>query len=787
MFAGRLRPRADASRAIDSLARRGRGRGVIVVSRAIGRFVAIVGLACLWMPVVAHAAPLGPVPIAEFPGSSASGSAGYSTSVWGDVAVVGAALDDTGGTNKGAAYVYVRSAHGWALQTTLVAPDGAAGDQFGTSVSTDGGQIVVGAPMHDVLGMDGSGAVYVFQRVANGWDAGTEVNAAAAAVGVNQGFGQSVSVNHLRLAVGSPFRDISTRVDQGAVYVFTKSGDAFGSLVEVLASDGAANDRFGESVSLQGATLVVGAPYADPGGATSAGAAYAFTATAGGWGPGVKLLPPDGATADYFGQSVSAADGMAAVGAPQHDVGALANAGRAYVFQYAGTWGAPAPVDRGTSAVANSYFGRSVALDPSGEMLLVGAYADTGAHAGSGAAYAFEAAGGWGYWGGQMLASDGLTGDFFGSAVSIGPDLYGGYECLVGAPFHYHGGVVNTGGANLFGIKPVYRFGGADRYEVASAVAHAAFPGWRKPGGAAVADVVIACGSDAKMADPLTASGLVGAYEAPLLLVRTDTRVQVPAATLEALGEIRAAFGKPQIHLVGGPASITTAQWNILKAYDKDGAIDRLGGADRYEVAYNVYSRMKSVLGTVSMGKTVLLACGNQPARFYDALAASPAAVHAHLPILLIKTNYVPPKTAAGLLAFPAAQRFIVGPPAAVTESVRTSLGIAADHRIYDAARPDRIGTAMRFADFARISNWIHVGGVGVANKVADCLTGGSAMGLFAGSGPLLFTDAAALDPAVDLWVQGADKSAAQQGYVFGGTASVSDTALSMFRGRLQD
>jgi len=47
-------------------------------------------------------------------------------------------------------------------------------------------------------------------------------------------------------------------------------------LAELFASDGAADDRFGRSVSVSGDTAVIGAPYDDHAGGTDAGSAYVF-------------------------------------------------------------------------------------------------------------------------------------------------------------------------------------------------------------------------------------------------------------------------------------------------------------------------------------------------------------------------------------------------------------------------------------------------------------------------------------------------------------------------------
>ena len=79
-------------------------------------------------------------------------------SIKGDSAIVGA-------RNKnyitGAAYVYIRTGTTWKQEAKLIASDGEPGDQFGLSVSINGGFAVVGAP-----GSTGAttGAAYVYTR-----------------------------------------------------------------------------------------------------------------------------------------------------------------------------------------------------------------------------------------------------------------------------------------------------------------------------------------------------------------------------------------------------------------------------------------------------------------------------------------------------------------------------------------------------------------------------------------------------------------------------------------------
>ena len=70
---------------------------------------------------------------------------GWSVSLSGDTALVGAHGDDDNGSFPGSAYVFVRSGGVWSQQQKLLPADGAAGDTFGYSVALSEDTALVGA------------------------------------------------------------------------------------------------------------------------------------------------------------------------------------------------------------------------------------------------------------------------------------------------------------------------------------------------------------------------------------------------------------------------------------------------------------------------------------------------------------------------------------------------------------------------------------------------------------------------------------------------------------------
>ena len=330
---------------------------------------------------------------------------GYSVAIDGNTAVVGAPGSNS---NAGAAYVFVFTEADddsvWSQVAKLTASDGAATDEFGYSVAVDGDTIVVGAHLEnanddDVDNTDDvadSGAAYVFTKPeSGGWADATET-AKLTAFGAAESdeFGISVAVHSETVVVGAHLDDHTdgdgdTDDDEGAAYVFTKPGSGGWAdateTAKLTASDGAANDKFGISVSLDDDTVVVGAhqPQYEENGANvevGPGAAYVFTKPAtGGWTDnteGAKFTAPDGAANDEFGVSVAIDVDAVVVGAHLHDVGANANAGAAYVFtrdSNSGQWGQPLKLTA-SNGHADDGFGNSVAVD--GNTAVVGAYLD---------------------------------------------------------------------------------------------------------------------------------------------------------------------------------------------------------------------------------------------------------------------------------------------------------------------------------------------------------------------------------------------------------------------------
>jgi len=387
---------------------------------------------------------------------------GISVSISGDTAVVGSLLGDSLNADTGSAYVFERNtggANSWGQAARLDASDGKVSDQFGNSVSISGHTVVVGANLDDDAGVD-SGSAYVYERNVGGADNWGEVaKLTASDAAAEDEFGFSVSISVDRVVVGAPFDD-DTGMSSGSAYVYVRNtggADSWGQLAKLTASDAAAEDEFGLSVSISSDTVVAGAHFDDDVGSNS-GSAYTFTVRGCQWVEVAKPVASDAAAFDHFGRSVSISGDMVVVGALRDDDGGM-DSGSAYVYERntggADSWGQVAKLTA-SDAAAEDVFGHYVSI--SGDTVVVAAGFDDDAGVNSGSAYVFERnVGGADSWGqvAKLTASDAAAEDVFGRSVSISGDTV-----VVGADGNDDGGFNsgsayvyerNTGGPDIWG------------------------------------------------------------------------------------------------------------------------------------------------------------------------------------------------------------------------------------------------------------------------------------------------------------------------------------------------
>ena len=292
---------------------------------------------------------------------------------------VGSHTKTAGGVSQaGQVYVYTRSGSTWIEESKLSASDKAAGDFFGIGValSSDGSRLAIGANSKTVNGVTAAGQVYIYTRSGSVWTLETILSAADKATTDAYGSGVSLSATGDRLVIGAYSKNVSAVSQAGKVYVYTRAGSVWTEEAQITASDKAASDFFGRSVSLaaDSSRLAVGSYFRDSGGTVDSGAVYIYTRSGTVWTQEQILVASDKAANDYFGIGVAFTSDASrlTVGARGKTVNGVVGAGKVYNFIRSGSvWTEDTQLVAVNPAV-NDWFGTGVSLVSDGSRLIVG-------------------------------------------------------------------------------------------------------------------------------------------------------------------------------------------------------------------------------------------------------------------------------------------------------------------------------------------------------------------------------------------------------------------------------
>ncbi|MEE9494165.1 MAG: cadherin-like beta sandwich domain-containing protein [Gammaproteobacteria bacterium] len=334
----------------------------------------------------------------------------------------------TGSGNIGAAYVFTRdtATSTWTerayLKPSIDIKNYNRNILFGSQVAISGNTIAV-ASVFEKSSLRGvhqfplivdpleprvikSGAVYVFTGNGANWTQQAYIKASNP--GADDRFSSSLALQGDTLVIGAPREDSNatginsdelnnSAIDAGAVYVYKRNGATWTQNAYLKASNTQADARFGNSVTIDGNTLIAGA-FRESSNAVSvngdqnneyaprSGAAYVFTQPGNSWQQQAYLKSANTQSGGSFGASVSLAANRLAVGASGEDFGK----GAVNIFTRTG---ASSPwILHDTILMDNPraryLFGNSVALSDDGKLLAMGALEDSsGGQSKAGAAY----------------------------------------------------------------------------------------------------------------------------------------------------------------------------------------------------------------------------------------------------------------------------------------------------------------------------------------------------------------------------------------------------------------
>jgi len=316
---------------------------------------------------------------------------GSAVAISGNTIVVGA-QSDTGRTGValcGAVYVFTGSGATWSQVAKLITTDSASYDFLGSSVALDGDTIVAGAYGKTQFGNSNfvPGYAYVFTKPAAGWQNMTETAKLSASNPTNNAqFGYSVALSGNTIAVGGQ--------NTHAAYIFVKPGATWTNMTEttrVVSPAGAGiDDYFSYSVALVGDTLVAGAPQTTVGANANQGAVYVFHRSGTTWTQTAKITAADGGVNDYFGFPVALSPSNAMViGAPNATRSGQGYAGAAYEYTLTGSSWTQFAAWTSSAIAAGDGFGSAVAIS-SRNTVAIGVPEVNSSDPGIGVAFAYQ-------------------------------------------------------------------------------------------------------------------------------------------------------------------------------------------------------------------------------------------------------------------------------------------------------------------------------------------------------------------------------------------------------------
>ena len=392
------------------------------------------------------------------------------------------AINETGSTlivsqritelDSGIVYVYTRSGDLWTLQSTLEVPVGIVPYSYTSSfspyttitqirygisvhISYSGDTILVGVPYESTNSVRG-GALCIFSRSnSRGNYSLDSILRQPSPYTAYAEFGQSCAIS------GDGNTVIIGEGNGNVVRVYINAGAGWSYQAALL---GASNTHFGQdvssvSISENGNTVLIGAPYTTIGGFARCGEARVYVRSGTSWFGPTVLRHGDPENDDRMGRAVSlSGDGNTAIcgawyedgtGSQSNVSGSQYTSGSAYIFVRSGTstWNQQAKIQHSDSGYAH-YFGERVSINHDGTIVICGAIGVDYPYPDAGAAYIFTRSGSTWTERSKIQAQDIGHADHFGRSLAMSGD---GSMVLIGSQWSsVQGSYNNFGGAYLY-------------------------------------------------------------------------------------------------------------------------------------------------------------------------------------------------------------------------------------------------------------------------------------------------------------------------------------------------
>lgn len=304
------------------------------------------------------------------------------------------------------------------------------------------------------------------------------------------------------------------------------------------------------------------------------------------------------------------------------------------------------------------------------------------------------------------------------------------------------------------------RLGGDDRYKTMELISKKSFPT-----DGSCETVVIARGNE--FPDALAASGLAGTLGAQVLITETDELTAETKAEIKRLGAKRAV-------VLGNEYSISARTFNEIKSL-VGGNAERIGGAERFETALEIYKAGKG------WGTTAVVATGTKAA---DSLSISPIAYNLSAPVFLVGEGGSVSQDVLDAIAKGGFDKVLVlGDKYSVSDdSLAQIKKLVSD--------TERIGGADRYVTSQLTAEWAveHAGfaydnvllTAGRDEKYADALVSSSLGGQ--GKSPLLLVDEGDLGSVCIEKALAPNKGDVKDAFVLGDKWTVSDTLFDAIK-----